>query len=147
MPLLIALDGYVSSIIVYRYARDVKRAKLHEGRLVELLEYIRTACPVKSGSRHETHRQYCTDDALYEGYRQSTTAPVSFDTFYKYKGMLRVRRSRKYFGMFDCHICYRLEQIPSETTRADYATRVKLLIELAEAKKHRELVFISAMRT
>ena len=38
-----------------------------------------------------THRQYITDDALYQGYITTVEAPMSFHTFMKIKQWMRVR--------------------------------------------------------
>ena len=64
-----------------RSAHGVKRQKLHPAVVSQAMEYIAVACPVKSGSRAETHRQYVSDDALYEGYVQTAVNAVSFNTF------------------------------------------------------------------
>ena len=84
-------DYSESDLLQDKYSRDVKRQKAHPGVLQELVEYLRVACPVKSGSRSETHRQYVTDDALYQGYITTVEAPMSFHTFMKIKQWMRVR--------------------------------------------------------
>jgi hypothetical protein len=126
----------------------VKRAKLHEGRVAELMLYLTSACPTKSGSKHVTYHQYIDDEALYHGYRNITQQPVCFNTFMKLKEFLRVRHMGKYLGMFDCYACYRRTQLPSliekETTHVE---RVKLQLELDACNKHHELDFHSAIST
>jgi hypothetical protein len=134
----------------FRYARDVKRQKLDDRRAVEVIDYLMAACPVRSGSRHVTYQQYITDDALYQGYRTTTQHPVCFNTFYKLKKFMRVRKKMRYFGMFDCPLCYRLDHIPSEYHSLppdDFAGRLKLGIEYSECKKHQQLHFPSAVST
>lgn len=131
-----------------RYARDVKRAKLHEGRVAELIDYLVTACPTKSGSKHVTYHQYVTDDALYQGYRGITQQPVCFNTFMKLKSFLRVRHMKKYFGMFDCRACYRRTQLPTLIQQATtYSERIKLELELDTCNQHHELSLSNAVNT
>ena len=113
MLILNCLMSYCIDSFYIRYARDVKRQKMHPGVLTELIQYLETACPVKSGSQSKTHRQYITDDALYQEYMLTTLAPVCLNTFMKIKQWMRVKHVGKYFGMFDCHQCYRLQQLPS----------------------------------
>jgi hypothetical protein len=126
----------------------VKRQKTHPGVLMELMEYITAACPVKSGSRSLTVHQYITDDALYQGYITTVMSPLCFNTFMKIKQWLRVRRSGKYFGMFDCHHCFRLQQLPALIQAEQvHAERVKLELELADCTKHQQTHFISAIST
>ena len=122
----------------------MKRRKLHEGRVTEVFDFLTTACPTKSGSRHVTYYQYTTDDALYQAYRTSSQQPVSLNTFHKLKGFLRVRKKKKYLGMFDCRKCYRREQLPSLSQQAQqshqpYSAIVKLQLELERCNAHHEL--------
>ena len=131
-----------------RYARDIKRQKSHPGVLTELIEYITAACPVKSGSRSQTHYQYITDDSLYQGYLMTVSTPMSFNTFMKIKSWLKVKHTGKYFGMFDCYYCFRLKQLPSLIQSAScYSTRLKCELELSECQLHQELHFINAIST
>ena len=134
------------------YARGVKRRKLHEGRVTEVFDFLTSACPTKSGSRHVTYHQYIGDDGLYEGYRQTTQQPISFNTFHKLKGFLRVRKKKKYLGMFDCRKCYRREQLPSLIQQAHqshqpYSSILHLQLELGRCNYHQELSFPSAVST
>jgi hypothetical protein len=126
-----------------KYAHNVKRQKLHEAREAELFDFFANTCPVKSGSRNVTYRQYINDDALYESYRQGVEQPVCFNTFYKRKVWMRIKRKGKYFGMFDCKLCYRLYVIPSLLNKPSLtaADRQKLIIDLAKCKAHQELRF------
>jgi len=137
-----------SDLLQDKYARDVKRQKTAPSVIQELMEYIINACPTKSGSRHQTFRQYITDDALYQGYLTSVAAPVSFNTFMRIKQWLRVKHAGKYFGMFDCRSCFRLQQLPSLIhAETNFAEQLKLRLELAECKKHEETHFRSAVST
>ncbi|MDR3548546.1 MAG: hypothetical protein P4M11_09850, partial [Candidatus Pacebacteria bacterium] len=127
-----------------RYAHGVKRQKLHGGRVAEVMDFLTTACPTKSGSRHVTYYQYIGDEGLYQGYRTTTQQPVSFNTFAKLKGFLRVRKKRKYLGMFDCRMCYRRTQLPSLLHQAHqshqpYSTLLRLQLELDRCNAHHEL--------
>ena len=137
-----------SDLLQDKYSRDVKRQKAHPGVLTELVEYLRVACPVKSGSRSETHRQYVTDDALYQGYITTVEAPMSFHTFMKIKQWMRVRHVGKYFGMFDCVKCYRLKQIPSEIQQSFLGDEIiQLTEEKEQCEQHQQLSFRSAINT
>ena len=141
-----------ADLLQEKYSHHVKRPKLHEGRVTEVMEYLTTACPTKSGSRHVTYYQYIGDDALYEGYRQTTQQPVCFNTFNKLKSFLRVRKKTKYFGMFDCRMCYRRTQLPSLIHQAHqshqpYASILRLQLELGRCNYHHELSFPSAVST
>jgi hypothetical protein len=52
--------------------------------------------------------------------------------------------------MFDCPLCFRLDQIPSlhrSLQPDDYAGRLKLGIEYSDCKKHQELHFLNAVST
>ena len=127
-----------------RYSHGVKRAKLHEGRVAEVIDFLQHACPTKSGSRHVTYYQYIGDDDLYQAYRTTTRQPVCFNTFYKLKGFLRVRKKKKYLGMFDCRSCYRLTQLPTLIAQAQHSHQphssiVKLQQELQRCTTHQEL--------
>ena len=133
-----------ADLLQEKYSHDVKRRKLHEGRVAEVMDFLTTACPTKSGSRHVTYHQYISDDGLYEGYRQTTQQPVSLNTFHKLKGFLRVRKKKKYLGMFDCRMCYRRTQLPSLIQQAQqshqpYSAIVKLQLELERCNAHHEL--------
>lgn len=139
-------------MFLHRYAHHVKRAKLHECRIAEVISYLTSACPVKSGSRHLTYHQYVPDDALYQGYKASSQQPVCFNTFIKLKSFLRVRHQRHYLGMFDCRLCYRLTQLPAliqqaHAAQTGYAERVKLELELDHCNKHHDLSFHNAVST
>ena len=121
---------------------------MHPGVLTELIQYLETACPVKSGSLSKTHRQYITDDALYQEYMLTTLASVCLNTFMKIKQWMRVRHVGKYFGMFDCHQCYRLQQLPSllqqPHTLVEHAA---LQEELDACKQHEQTHFHNAIST
>ena len=122
----------------------MKRAKLHEGRIAEVVDYLQHACPTKSGSRHVTYYQYTTDDALYHAYHATTQQPVCFNTFSKLKGFLRVRKKRKYLGMFDCRACYRRTQLPAliqhaQQSHQPFSSILKLQLELQRAEAHHQL--------
>jgi len=142
---------HLSSIcFFYRYARDVKRQKLHEGRVTEVIDFLTASCPVKSGSRHVTYHQYVGDTALYEAYCLSTQHPICFNTFMKLKSFLRIRKKKNYLGMFDCRNCYRRTQLPSliqqaQQTQQSYSSIVKLQLELDRCNKHYELSFPNAV--
>ena len=138
-----------SLILTRRYARDVKRQKTHPAVITELMEYITATCPVKSGSRSLTFHQYITDDALYQGYITTVMAPVCFNMFMKIKSWLRVKHSGKYFGMFDCHHCFRLQQLPSLLAAhlPFSAEHERLSLEFAEYQKHREVNLHNAIST
>lgn len=139
-------DVSQSALLQDKYARGVKRAKLHESRLGELMEFLVGACPVKSGSRSETMRQFVTDEALYEGYRQQhPSTAVCFNTFLKYKRWLRVKHAGKYLGMFDCPHCFLLHQLPSRL-QGDPGNPA-LLMDLAKCKQHQAWHFRSAIST
>jgi hypothetical protein len=130
----------------FRYAHNVKRQKLSDGRIAEVIDFLTAACPTKSGSRHVTYHQYLTDDALYQGYLSYTQQPVCFNTFLRLKNFLRVRKKKKYFGMFDCRDCYRRTQLPSLIQQArqsnqPYENIAKLELELVRCNQHHELSF------
>lgn len=133
-----------SDLVQEKYPHGVKRQRLHEGRVVEVIDFLQGACPTKSGSRHVTYYQYTTDDALYQAYRTSSQQPVSLNTFHKLKGFLRVRKKKKYLGMFDCRKCYRRSQLPSlihqaQQTHQPYSSVLKLQLELGHCNAHHEL--------
>ena len=133
-----------SDLVQEKYPHGMKRQKLHEGRVVEVIDFLQGACPTKSGSRHVTYYQYTTDDALYQAYRTTTQQPVSLNTFHKLKGFLRVRKKKKYLGMFDCRHCYRRTQLPSlfqqaQQSNQPYSSIVKLQLELDRCNSHNEL--------
>jgi hypothetical protein len=141
-------DYSESDLLQDKYARDVKRQKTQPSVVQELLEYLSLACPVKSGSRHLTFKQYITDDALYQGYIMSVARPVSFNTFLKIKQFMRIKRSSKYFGMFDCYQCFRLHQLPSLIAQESvHSQRVRLEEELSECHTHESTHFLSAVST
>ena len=139
-----------SDLVQEKYPHGVKRQKLHEGRVVEVIDFLQGACPTKSGSRHVTYNQYISDDGLYQGYCSSTQHPVCLNTFHKLKGFLRVRKKKKYLGMFDCRDCYHRTQLPSliqqaQQSQQPYSTIVKLQLELDRCNKHYELSFHNAV--
>src|SRR4051812_16781510 len=86
-----------SDLLTEKYSHDVRRQKLHPAVLTEVIEYLRAACPTKSGSKQPTFRQYIADAALYDSYRTGVTQPVSFNTFLAIKKWLRARRVGQYF--------------------------------------------------
>jgi hypothetical protein len=91
-----------SDLMQQKYATGVKRQKLADERVEQLCDFVAAACPTKSGERSVTYHQYTTDDSLYSAYRQSTSNPVSFNTFWRIKKWMRVRRAGRYLGQFDC---------------------------------------------
>jgi hypothetical protein len=110
------------------YGRRVKRQRTEPARQQHICEFIATACPVKSGSRSITYYQYTTDDSLYAAYRQSTSTPLSFHTFYNIKRWMHVRRAGKYFGQFDCSRCItfqKLQHIPEGELTVEQANDMR----------------------
>ena len=85
-----------SDLVTQTYPTGVKRQRLQPQRVEELCDFVAAACPTKSGERSVTYHQYTTDDSLYSAYRQSTDKPVSFNTFWRIKKWMRVRRAGKY---------------------------------------------------
>lgn len=98
-------DHSDSDVLQQKYATGVKRQKIPDERVDQLCDFVTAACPTKSGEKSATLHQYTTDDSLYSAYRQSTPTPVSFNTFYKIKRWMRVRRAGSYLGQFDCSKC------------------------------------------
>ena len=73
---------------------------------------------------------------------------VCFNTFCKLKHWLRVRRSGKYFGQFDCYLCLRRKQIPLLQAKATTdGQRMELGQELQRCERHHALTFGSAIST
>ncbi len=85
-----------SDLVQQKYAVGVKRQRLQPERVEQLCDFVAATCPTKSGERSVTYHQYTTDDSLYSAYCQSASAPVSFNTFYRIKKWMRVRRAGKY---------------------------------------------------
>ena len=85
-----------SDLLTQTYPTGVKRQRLEPQRVEQLCDFVAAACPTKSGERSVTYHQYITDDSLYSAYCQSTNQPVSFNTFYRIKKWMRVRRAGKY---------------------------------------------------
>src|SRR5688500_11881346 len=74
--------------------------------------------------------------------------PVPFNTFYKIKQWLRVRRSGEYFGQFDCYLCLRLRQLPIEYANTwNLTERIALALELERCQTHHETTFGNAVST
>ncbi len=130
-----------TDLIQAKYSAGVKRQKTAPERQEQLCEFIATACPTKSGERSVTHHQHTTDSSLYTAYCQSTPTPFSFHTFYLVKKWMRVRRSGRYLGQFDCSRCiafFKLQHKP-ETQRTGEEAE-----ELRHCTRHRETVFTAA---
>ena len=124
-----------------KYARDVKRQRLEPSRIHELCEFVATACPTKSGERSVTYHQYTTDALLYAAYRQFTPTPVSFHTFHRVKQWMRVRRTGRYLGQFDCSQCVtynKLQHKPPVLMTAEEEH------DLRRCLKHRKTLFRNA---
>src|SRR4051794_10229450 len=63
---------------------------------------------------------------------------------------LYLRKKMRYFCMFDCPLCFRLDPIPSECRSLppdDSSGRLKLGIDYSDCKKHQELHFVNAIGT
>ena len=108
-------DHSGSDLLQAKYSSGVKRQRLADERVDQLCDYVATACPTKSGERSVSYHQYITDSALYSGYCSTTRHPVSFNTFWRVKRWMRVRRAGRYLGQFDCSRCitfYKLQHKP-----------------------------------
>jgi hypothetical protein len=94
-----------SELLQQKYASGVKRQKVQPSRLQQLFDFIEASCPTKSGERSVTYHQYTTDDSLSSAYCRFTPQPLSFFSFYAVKRWMRVRRTGRYLGHFDCSRC------------------------------------------
>jgi len=122
-----------------KYATGVKRQKLSDDRVEQLCDFVAAACPTKSGEKSVTYHQYTTDDSLYSAYRQSTSNPVSFNTFYKIKRWMRVRRAGRYLGQFDCSKCCMFNKLQHKSDLTGEEAE-----ELRRCMRHRETRFFNS---
>jgi len=136
-----------------RYPTGVKRPRLDPSKLERLCEFLRGACPAKSGDKSGRPRQYITDDALWRAYTHIIPHPldrVSFNTFWRVKHDMRVKAAgkSKYWGQFDCSKCARLLHLPTLIARADTdARRVVLERDLQKCLLHEETKNPNAIST
>jgi hypothetical protein len=150
-PLLHASASYIRSVkrkdhsgsdlLQAKYSSGVKRQRLAAERIEQLCDFVAMACPTKSGERSVSYHQYVTDSALYTSYCSSIAAPVSFNTFYRVKRWMRVRRAGKYLGQFDCSKCvafHKLNLKPEAERTPEEAENLRGCI------LHRQAVFRSA---
>ena len=128
-----------SDLMQQKYATGVKRQKLSDDRVEQLCDFVAAACPTKSGEKSVTYHQYTTDDSLYSAYRQSTSNPVSFNTFYKIKRWMRVRRAGRYLGQFDCSKCCMFNKLQHKSDLTGEEAE-----ELRRCMRHRETRFFNS---
>jgi hypothetical protein len=134
-------DHSDSDLLQQKYAAGVKRQKLSDDRVEQLCDFVATACPTKSGEKSVTYHQYTTDDSLYSAYRQSTSTPVSLNTFYKIKKWMRVRRAGRYLGQFDCSKCCMFNKLQH---KADADLTGEEANEMRRCLRHRETRFFNS---
>jgi transposase len=122
---------------------QVKRPKLSSEQRARIEEFIKTECPVKSGTQY--HYQYITSRQLYSDYcafeSGKNSKPVSLKTFRKIKKSLHIRKKRGYWGMFDCKTCAeepRLNyQLNNQSLNPDQKS--KLTAQLNRTKVHHQV--------
>jgi len=134
-------DHSCSDLLQSKYPAGVKRQRLVPDRVDQLCDFVAAACPTKSGERSESYHQYTTDASLYSAYCQSAPTPVSFNTFYRVKRWMRVRRAGRYLGQFDCSRCvtfHKLQHKPEAELTGEEAH------DLRCCTLHRQTVFPSA---
>ena len=134
-------DHSHSDLMQQKYAAGVKRQKLSDAKVEQLCDFVATACPTKSGDKSVTYHQHITDDALYSAYLQSTSTPVSFNTFYKIKRWMRVRRAGRYLGQFDCSKCCMFNKLQH---KADAELTGEEAAEMRRCLRHRETRFVNS---
>lgn len=104
-----------------KYKHGVKRKRLSNETEAGAQEFIKSHCPVKSGSARVLYKQYITDGELYKLYSgdfekrlikirdglggDEVINKLSYKMFMKVKGGMRVSKQRTYWGQFDCPIC------------------------------------------
>jgi len=130
-----------SDLLQQKYPEGVKRQKLAPEREEQLCDFIAAACPTKSGDKCATLHQYTTDDSLYSAYCQSTSTPVSFNTFWKIKKWMRVRRAGRYLGQFDCSKCCMFNKLQH---KAEADLTGEEAHEMRKCIRHRETRFPSS---
>ena len=133
-------DHSGSDLLLQKYACGVKRRRLPDERVEQLCDFVAAACPTKSGERSVSYHQHVTDSALYSSYCSSTTTPVSFNTFWRVKHWMRVRRSGRYLGQFDCSRCitfHKLQYKPEAERTGQEAEELRGCILHRETDFHR----------
>jgi hypothetical protein len=130
-----------SDLLQQKYATGVKRQKLADERVEQLCDFVAAACPTKSGEKSATLHQYITDSILYDAYCKSTPTPVSFNTFYKIKRWMRVRRAGRYLGQFDCSKCCMFNKLQH---KAEADLTGEEAHEMRRCIRHRETRFLSS---
>lgn len=119
-----------NDITEQKYSSNIKRQKISNEVKENLVSFLDTTCPVKSG--RDAHYQYDKNKDLYtlykkqihklcENYNSSSTSSspippiktLSFNTFIKEINDSKsigftIRRVKTYWGQFDCLICYDL---------------------------------------
>jgi hypothetical protein len=134
-------DHSDSDLLQQKYATGVKRQKLAPERVDQLCDFVAAACPTKSGEKSATLHQYTTDDSLYSAYRQSISNPVSFNTFWKIKKWMRVRRAGRYHGQFDCSKCCMFNKLQH---KREAELTGKEAHEMRKCIRHRETRFFNS---
>lgn len=119
------------------YPFNVKRMKVDFSEQEEIEEFIRDACPTKSGSPNERNYLWTTKEALYRHYVQTHDCPRGYDVFMRYFHKLKVNVRASYWGSFDCPRCaeFREEERKREAG-------IGSVSNLMEAQLHRELIRI-----
>lgn len=112
-----------------KYKHGVKRKRISYETTTLVQEYIKSRCPVKSGSVRVLYKQYITDGQLYKEYCEDfgdcaqemknklggdiVVDKLSYKTFMQKKGDMRVSKQKTYWGQFDCPICLKKKICPS----------------------------------
>ncbi len=130
-----------SDLLQQKYPEGVKRQKLSDEKVDQLCTFVADVCPTKSGEKSVTYHQYITDSILYDAYCKSTPTSVSFNTFWKIKKWMRVRRAGRYHGQFDCSKCCmfnKLQHKPEAELTGEEAH------EMRKCLRHRETRFFNS---